>query len=158
MNSVAANSSSLQESYGMSGAFLESRNPLHTLATEEEEREQRRKSIIVNQIKDKQPSSTVSSLTTVAMPIRFESKALMNNVNFLQLKEFQDDYALWTTNPGSENQLTLLWNNQYMSQSTEIEHIVGWKPSTTYTRRTSCFKLAIQNGRYHPNQVCQQQG
>ena len=118
MNNVAANSSSLQDSYGMSGVFLESRNPLHTLATEEEERERRRKSIIVNQIKDKQASSTVSSLTTVAMPIRFESKALMNNVNFLQLKEFQDDYALWTTNPGSENQLTLLWNNKYMSQLT----------------------------------------
>ena len=34
MNNVAANSSSLQDSYGMSGVFLESRNPLHTLATE----------------------------------------------------------------------------------------------------------------------------
>ena len=65
MNNVAAGSSSLQESYGMPGAFLDSRNPLHTLATEEEERERRRKSIIVNQIKDKQASSTVSSLTTV---------------------------------------------------------------------------------------------
>ena len=107
-----------QESFAAGGLARSMQNPLHKLADAEEERERRRKSIIVNQVRDKQATSTVSSLTTVAMPIRFESKALMNTVSFLQLREFQDDYAVWTTNPGSENQLTLLWNNQYMSQLT----------------------------------------
>ena len=110
-----------QESFADGGLAktLQGINPLSSSRTDAElEHEQRRKSIIVNQVRDKRATSTVSSLTTVAMPIRFESKALMNTISFLQLREFQDDYAVWTTNPGSENQLTLLWNNQYMSQLT----------------------------------------
>ena len=118
MNNVAANTSSLQESYGMSGVFLDSRNPLHTLATENEERDLRRKSIIINHVRDQQPSSTVSSLTTVAMPKRFESKALIRNIGFLELREFQEDYTIFETNPGAKNQTILLWHDQYMSPTT----------------------------------------
>ena len=108
----------LQESFGgVDVKLAQTYNPLNSLTNAEEDR-RRRQSIIVNQVRDRQATSTVSSLTTVAMPTQFQSKALMNSVSFLQLREFQDDYALWMTNPGSENQLTLLWNNQYMSPQT----------------------------------------
>ena len=118
MNSATAGNSSLMDSYGQQGTFLNSRNPLHTLAVENEERELRRKSIIINHVRDQQPSSTISSLTTVAMPKRFESKALMRNIGFLELREFLEDYAIFETNPGAKNQTILLWHDQYMSPTT----------------------------------------
>ena len=74
-----------QESFAAGGLAktLHGNNPLSSRRTDAElEREQRRKSIIVNQVRDKQATSTVSSMTTVAMPTRFESKALMNTVTY----------------------------------------------------------------------------
>ena len=108
----------LQESFGgVDGRLARTYNPLNSLANAEEDR-RRRQSIIVNQVRDQQPTSTVSSLTTVAMPTRFESRALLSTISYLTLRQFQEDYSLWLTNPGSENQLILLWNNHFISQST----------------------------------------
>ena len=52
------------------------------------------------------------------MPKRFESKALIRNIGFLELREFLEDYTIFETNPGAKNQTILLWHDQYMSPTT----------------------------------------
>ena len=76
----------------------------------------RRKSILLQHVD--QDNTTISSLTTVAVPKTLETKAIFTVVDFLSLRDLQQEYAIWKSDPGSRNQQILLWNNRYMSQLT----------------------------------------
>jgi len=127
-----------QESFAAGGlARSQGNNPLKSPTEADKERERRRTSILLQQME--QGTTTVSSLTTIAVPKLFESKSIHNAVNFLTLRDFQQEYAVYKSDPGSHNQLILLWNNQYMSELTR---------DRTY-RKLEAFDNAYQTDRLY---------
>ena len=100
----------LQESFA-GGHFVDNdTNPLR-------KRDVRRSSRLLHEIKQQSPP--VSTLTTtVAVPKRFETKAVQKTVNYLTLRQFQKEYAVFAADPGSFGQTTLIWNDYYMQPTT----------------------------------------
>ena len=77
----------------------------------------RRSSMLLHEVAKTQPS-TISSMTTVAIPKRLETKAILTQINFLTLRQFQHDYAVYMADPGSQGQKTLIWNDYYIQART----------------------------------------
>ena len=77
----------------------------------------RRSSMLLHEVAKTQPS-TISSMTTVAIPKRLETKAILTQINFLTLRQFQQDYAVYMADPGSQGQNTLIWNDYYIQART----------------------------------------
>ena len=77
----------------------------------------RRSSMLLHEVAKTQPS-TISSMTTVAIPKRLETKAILSQINFLTLRQFQHDYAVYMADPGSQGQNTLIWNDYYIQART----------------------------------------
>jgi hypothetical protein len=77
----------------------------------------RRSSMLLHEVAKTQPS-TISSMTTVAIPKRLETKAILTQINFLTLRQFQHDYAVYMADPGSQGQNTLIWNDYYIQART----------------------------------------
>ena len=77
----------------------------------------RRSSLLLHEVAKTQPS-TISSMTTVAIPRKLETKAILAQVNFLTLRQFQHDYAVYMADPGSQGQNTLVWNDYYIQART----------------------------------------
>ena len=77
----------------------------------------RRSSMLLHEVIKTQPS-TISSITTVAIPKRLETKAILTQINFLTLRQFQHDYAVYMADPGSQGQNTLIWNDYYIQART----------------------------------------
>ena len=73
--------------------------------------------MLLHEVAKTQPS-TISSMTTVAIPKRLETKAILTQINFLTLRQFQHDYAVFMADPGSQGQKTLIWNDYYIQART----------------------------------------
>lgn len=96
-------------------SFADGRTLAQTFAQTPPRVKDRRSSML---LKEMASGSTMSSLTTVAVPKVFETKTLQKGIDFMALRQFQQEFAVYRSDPSSHGQETLLWNDHYISQTT----------------------------------------
>ena len=115
MQSMATSQNPLGNSEHLQESFADGRTMAPTFVPTPPRVKDRRSSMLLKEVAS---GSTMSSLTTVAVPKVFQTKTLQKGIDFMALRQFQQDFAVYRSDPSSHGQETLLWNDHYISQTT----------------------------------------